>query len=611
MADNEDQTKYGIAGSVYVGTSSQNYEYGWTNNDKSDTMSYNAFKAEYIDTDLIKNWSTSQDGEWVKIIDNNGDGNADYAFKTTFTLDKAVNTYTSGDKSTLRYYSLDLINNKDDVEQVKYLNTVAEGDIVLYTVIDKQALVWKANSAEDTITKINDIYKRSITATASNGDVYSQSEIGNATRLDQRIEQMSENVNYRMYLDAFGRIRAYEPVDGNRYALITEMYYGNYRNNRYVLNDVLTAEMKAGDEGITERVVNNPYDNNFLLDIVDITANQRDNWFDLNTVMENLRINGTASNYVKDLYQDIVTQANWNDVVHAANPEDWAKNVVLQPATAHLGFAADQSRYAKDIFRNATTNIARYVVNTDGTVTLSTAAQKSYNANGTLAGGFSTDYVQLTSSSVRKGQNVFPATVDSGYNRNVNAVNETEFYIVSNNGVEHFVGYSNLPAISNIRAMYAVARNNSTDKDDLKYWIADVIVIEADNYSAQPDDYLFVLGRADYVGTLSNSRQAVGTQNVLAISAKQGGAIRITPTSYNWGSNTVKPDIYKAYGVAEVESGLYSVATLRKVDPRQVNNALDPESVNTAGFNLRAGVVTKLWGLNRSEERRVGKECRL
>ena len=50
MADNEDQTKYGIAGSVYVGTSSQNYEYGWTNNDKSDTMSYNAFKAEYIDT---------------------------------------------------------------------------------------------------------------------------------------------------------------------------------------------------------------------------------------------------------------------------------------------------------------------------------------------------------------------------------------------------------------------------------------------------------------------------------------------------------------------------------------------------------------------------------
>lgn len=601
MADDGDMTRWGVSGSVYVGTNSQDLVGNWNyTGDKSNEMSFSAFKAEYIDQELENNWATAQDGEWVKIIDNDGDGNADYAFKTTFTLDKAVNTYTSGDKSTLRYYSLDLINNKDNVEQVKYMNTVAEGDIVLYTVIDKQAMVWKANSAEDTITKINDIYKRSITATASNGDVYSQSEIGNATRLDQRIEQMSENVNYRMYLDAFGRIRAYEPVDGNRYALLTEMYWGNYQNNRYVINDRLTAEMKAGDEGITERVVNNPLSNDFLLSVTELTnvpstSSYRNNWYTLNTVMDSLKTNGVAPDYVSNLYSLIGLRNNWNDIV--TTTQNWAQNVVLQPATAHLGFAG-RSFAAKDIFRNATTNIARYVVNTDGTVTLSTAAQQKYSANGTIENGFAVDYVRLTSTSVRKGQNVFPAVVATGYNSNVNAVNDTEFYIVSNNGVEHFVGFSSLPAISNIRAMYAVARNNSTDKDRLNYWVADVIVIEADNYSAQPDDYLFVLGRADYVGTLSNSRQAVGTQNVLAISAKQGGAIRITPTSYNWGSNTVAPGIYKAYGVAEVESGLYSVATLRPVDTRQVNNALDPESVNTAGFNLRAGVVTKLWELD-------------
>lgn len=602
MADDDEYTKYGVNGSVYVGTNSKDVTniYGYYAGDKSNEMSFKSFKDEYINDTVDKKWDTSNDGEWVKIIDNNGDGVADYAFKTTFTLDKAVDTYTSGDNSTLRYYSLDLINNKDNVEQVKYLNTVAEGDIVLHTTIDKQAMVWKANSAEDTITKINDIYKRSITATASNGDVYSQSEIGNATRLDQRIEQMSENVNYRMYLDAFGRIRAYEPVDGNRYALLTEMYWGNYQNNRYVINDRLTAEMKAGDEGITERVVNNPLSNDFLLSVTELTnvpstSSYRNNWYTLNTVMDSLKTNGVAPDYVSNLYSLIGLRNNWNDIV--TTTQNWAQNVVLQPATAHLGFAG-RSFAAKDIFRNATTNIARYVVNTDGTVTLSTAAQQKYSANGTIENGFAVDYVRLTSTSVRKGQNVFPAVVATGYNSNVNAVNDTEFYIVSNNGVEHFVGFSSLPAISNIRAMYAVARNNSTDKDRLNYWVADVIVIEADNYSAQPDDYLFVLGRADYVGTLSNSRQAVGTQNVLAISAKQGGAIRITPTSYNWGSNTVAPGIYKAYGVAEVESGLYSVATLRPVDTRQVNNALDPESVNTAGFNLRAGVVTKLWELD-------------
>ena len=611
MADDDEYTKYGVNGSVYVGTNSKDVTniYGYYAGDKSNEMSFKSFKDEYINDTVDKKWDTSNDGEWVKIIDNNGDGVADYAFKTTFTLDKAVDTYTSGDKSTLRYYSLDLINNKDNVEQVKYLNTVAEGDIVLHTTIDKQALVWKANSAEDTVTKINDIYKRSITATTSSGDVYNQSEIGNATRLDQRIELMSENVNYRMYLDAFGRIRAYEPVDGNQYALITEMYYGNYRNNRYVLNDVLTAEMKAGDEGLTERVVNNPYNNNFLLRITNLGGDstgvaRRYNRADRNAKMNELLGNGLAADYEQNLYRNIVTRANWNDVVHnLTSGTDWAKNVVLQPATAHLGFSS-QSTLAEGIFRNATTNIARYVVNADGTVTLSTAAQQNYNANGSLAAGFAIDYVELTNSSVRKGQNVFTGVVESGFNANVDAVNETEFYIVSDNGVEHFVGFSNLPAVSDIRSMYAVARNTTRDNNRLNYWVADVIVIESDTYSAQPDDYLLVLGRADYNGNgaMSNSRQAVGTQNILAISAKQGGAIRILPTSYNWGTNTVTPGVYKAYGVAEQENGVYSVNSLRPVTPRNVNNALDPQSVNTSAFNLRVGTVTKIDRLNNRVE---------
>ena len=605
MADDDEYTKYGVNGSVYVGTNSKDVTniYGYYAGDKSNEMSFKSFKDEYINDTVDKKWDTSNDGEWVKIIDNNGDGVADYAFKTTFTLDKAVDTYTSGDNSTLRYYSLDLINNKDNVEQVKYLNTVAEGDIVLHTTIDKQALVWKANSAEDTVTKINDIYKRSITATTSSGDVYNQSEIGNATRLDQRIELMSENVNYRMYLDAFGRIRAYEPVDGNQYALITEMYYGNYRNNRYVLNDILTAEMKAGDEGLTERVVNNPYNNNFLLSISNLLPGGRNNWADLNDKMEALRTSGLAADYERDLYQNIVDRVNWGDTVYNTQATDWAKNVVLQPATAHLGFNT-QSTLAEGIFRNATTNIARYVVNADGTVTLSTAAQQNYNANGSLAAGFAIDYVQLTNSSVRKGQNVFTGVVESGFNANVDAVNETEFYIVSDSGVEHFVGFSNLPAVSDIRAMYAVARNTTRDNVRQNYWVADVIVIESDTYSAQPDDYLLVLGRADYNGNvaLSNSRQAVGTQNILAISAKQGGAIRILPTSYNWGTNTVTPGVYKAYGVAEQENGVYSVANLKRVTPRNVNNALDPQSVNTSAFNLRVGTVTKVIALNNRVE---------
>ena len=604
MADDEDGTTWKVSGSVYVGTSSRDYDLRWNTNDKSDTMSFKAFKEEYIDTDLIKNWEKSNDGEWVKVIDNNGDGVAEYAFKTTFTLDKAVNTYTKNDESTLRYYALDLING--DVSG-RYMNTVAEGDIVLHTTIDDQALIWKAEIAEDEVSKINDIYSRKITATTKNGTTYSQSEIDNATRLDQRIEQMSETVNYRMYLDAFGRIRAYEPVDGTKYALITELYYGNYQNNRYVVNDRLTAELKAGDAALTERVVNNPMNNDFILNYSDNATGVRDNWTNLNSTMNNLRVLGYATNYIEDLYVDIVDSYRAN--VNNWYVNNWSDNVILQPAVAHLGFVNDPSYKAQDIFRNATTNIARYVVNADGTVNLSTAAQLNYNANGSLSTGYAVDYVELdagNTNSVRKGQNVFSGKVDtSKFNSNVDAVNETEFYIVANGAVEHFVGYKNLPAVSGIRSMYAVARNTTTDLNNKNYWVADVIVIESDTYTAQPDDYLFILGRADYYNNTQSNRQAVGSQNLLAISSVAEDVVRITPSDLSWGIGTITPGFYKAYGVNKLDDGTYSISKLSYVEPSKVNDATTI-SANTSNFKLRAGTVTKTSALNDRIEVRLG-----
>ena len=145
--------------------------------------------------------------------------------------------------------------------------------------------------------------------------------------------------------------------------------------------------------------------------------------------------------------------------------------------------------------------------------------------------------------------------------------------------------------------MYSVARNTSTDKDKLNYWVADVIVIEADNYSAQPDDYLFIIGRADMVGndTLAN-RQAVGSQYLLAISAKQGGVVRITT---NWGVGTVTPGFYKAYGVTEVENGTLTIDRLStRINPDNVNNVNYPNDVNTSNFKLRAGTVNRTAGIN-------------
>ena len=61
-------TKYSV--SVYVGTNSKDLVGNWNYaGDKSNEMSYKAFKAEYIDEKIEKNWSTANAGEWVKLID--------------------------------------------------------------------------------------------------------------------------------------------------------------------------------------------------------------------------------------------------------------------------------------------------------------------------------------------------------------------------------------------------------------------------------------------------------------------------------------------------------------------------------------------------------------
>ena len=50
--------------------------------------------------------------------------------------------------------------------------------------------------------------------------------------------------------------------------------------------------------------------------------------------------------------------------------------------------------------------------------------------------------------------------------------------------ITYFVGYDNVPEIKaeDIIAAYAVAKNTESDSNKKDYWVADVIVIEVDNY---------------------------------------------------------------------------------------------------------------------------------
>ena len=64
---------------MYIGTQSQE--------DISDTLSYNEFKDKYIETD--ENGITvdaNENGNWLKVVDVDGDGVADYVLKTIYTM---------------------------------------------------------------------------------------------------------------------------------------------------------------------------------------------------------------------------------------------------------------------------------------------------------------------------------------------------------------------------------------------------------------------------------------------------------------------------------------------------------------------------------------------
>ena len=591
LADDEDATS-NIIGSVFVGsTSSDTTNY---NTDVSDTMSYDAFVAAYIVDKNNIAWTAANDGEWVKVIDNNGDGKADYALKTTFAMDKVVDTVKNSSGTEFnRFYGLDLANNTSKFT-ARYLNDVAVGDIVLYIdsskddQVDGQALIWKADVVTDKITNITDMYARAINMTTASGETYYQSEIINETRLDQLIRLMSKNVSYNVYLDAFGRVRAYEPVSGSKYALVTELYYGQTNNGRYYYNDVLTAEVKAGDSAIVERTVSNRLNNSFLLNIADRANGAANNWAVLDATL------GNGSN----LYVSTVQNRNNNQYTTA----DYATRVILQPAVGSLGFRSNLS--SRDIFTGATTNVARYVDNGDGTASLSTAVQQAYTNAGVLQTGnwqFAVNYVRLGNTSVAKGANTFtlvnndgtanvPAT--SGYNTGVVANNNTEFYIVGNNGVQYVKGFANLPAVTGIRSMYAVAHDSQTTDSTTKqhYWVAEVVVIESTTYEAAPDDYLWVLGMANaWAGTMSAQSVNDG-QSVLAVSAVDKQVVRIAPSNFNWTTNSIVPGFYKAYGMVKQEDGSWTASDIRRVDASEIN-VPGSNSANTNAFSLKAGTV--------------------
>ena len=168
----------------------------------------------------------------TKVIDNNGDGTADYIFVTEPILDKVV--AVSGTKITFR-----TAKDGNDVEEKDITTdiTLEKNDIVLVTPIsnDRKFIVDAVDTFEGTATGVSDASRKLTidgTARAKSSVKFglSTNDVTDATGESFRFNSGNTNNNinftddYTFYLDSEGNIIGYEVLEASaaQYALITE-----------------------------------------------------------------------------------------------------------------------------------------------------------------------------------------------------------------------------------------------------------------------------------------------------------------------------------------------------------------------------------------------------
>ena len=538
LGDNTDGTNtilqnYAI-GEVYVGTTSMK--------DYSDTMSWKSFKTEYFnDTKTSRRFTSAENGESLRVIDNNNDGTAEYVLKIKYTMDQVTGTYK--DAPELNGFRV-AAKYKDNNLSMDGEFTV--GDVVVYTVIDNKLTMWPAEVLTDSIkTKTF----KNITVTTEGGEVKGQSGIENLTGMDQLIMNMNDKTQYNMYLDRFGFVRAYALTQGSKYALLTEMYPSSNQNHNYVQTGRVTAEMKMGEADIDEFNVANKDGSVFYSGYAWTSRLGRYYNTDLNYLQPAIAHLGLTKQYEGSTVSAIATPASaytlvewartvWQMVANPDYPTTSANEYgVFEYGAVKYDANGQTGQLAVDEANSFSfTNVAAYTMDDDNNVTLNTASKlfidqngnqvyyytpgavtvdgKRYDAyelkltekwwndntatlfagktfktaldDGTLAPVYAVDYVQLNREDVKAGVRHF--TIPKDYTTNFNASNNgyvdatvnTEFYIVMPDNIIYKVGYGELPTIkaANVRAAYAVAKNTTAADNGRDYWVADVIVIE-------------------------------------------------------------------------------------------------------------------------------------
>lgn len=214
-------------GEVYVGTQS--------NKDISDETSYSKFQDTYLDSNLAKNKIVSNDnGNYIKTVDYNGDGEVDYVLKTIYNT---TNVERVKDNGNITLYLDNVpssdINAKSKIDSYAPYDDLAKDDIVVYAVIDGIAHVYLCDTVTAKIDKVN---RNTRTATTTDGDDYVESDVKEYIDEDlvfqSGVRNLAGSVSYNLYFDRYGYLTAFTEATSGTYTLLINGWFNYARGGR-------------------------------------------------------------------------------------------------------------------------------------------------------------------------------------------------------------------------------------------------------------------------------------------------------------------------------------------------------------------------------------------
>ena len=447
---------------VYVGGEEENtvYSYG-----VAKTLSDSKFKSNtglkkggeyFVNFDKASLPSSTGYGDWLRVVDNDDDGTADYVFITEFVMGEV--TKVAKDE-TVTLSILDEEGDKIASDEFEMTAAVAKGDIILYTKIDGVEYVELAPS----FTGVTSKYTYADDSLTVEGVDYIESDVDNETGYPDELENVKRKTEYTFYQDFFGNIRIYVlPTEAaNDLVLLTDAYYETNRSGKVAAVDAyLDGEIKDVDVSTSSSTdwksfIETPANSNNAWDkLIEYKGDEYNSAATPVGALTNLAFYDLDEDGVISLY-DVITYATNKKGETVYNTVE-VDLIDLDETPAKAGQTAYYGEYTYVEYE--TDANGDYVVDADGELVVKST------------------------------------TTDSDVKVQTNK--DTVYYYVSYpNGspvVKTVTGYKNsydVLANRTIRAMYAVATNVDADSSDDAYWVADVIVIETKStvYNAGDD----------------------------------------------------------------------------------------------------------------------------